>query len=282
MLKLKGKRMIKTLKISVLFVLLATSVLMAEPAVRKKSTITLREGFLVDYVQGVMSIDANGQWVFKADTKIFDGLKTLRAKSPVEMLPSSTLEKITAGIDPEKQPVKNIHLRLQAAVTKYKGKNYLFATSYIPMSKGEKPKPAPAAEKKPETPKRAKETKGDPILSDDVKEMLKPTWTPDLGQKKRRDEIQVEDDASLVGRSGFVIAKNGGKYFQIDGLGRKIDRNAYKILPCTCLEYVEKVKYRIPGRRRYNVSGVITTYKGQKYLLPQRVARTYNHGNFAR
>jgi hypothetical protein len=274
--------MVKTLKISILCVLFAVPAMMAEPAVKKKSTITLREGFLIDYVQGVMSIDANGKWVFKADTKLFDGLKTLKAQSPVELLPSSTLEKITTGIDPKKLPVKNIHLRLQAAVTKYKDKNYLFATSYIPLSKGEKPTPVPAAEKEKEIPEQAEETKDDPILSDDVKEMLKPTWTPDLGQKKRRDEIKVEDDFSLVGRTGFVIDKNKRKYFRLDGLGRKIDRNAYKILRCSSLEFVEKVKYRIPGRRRYSISGIITTYKGQKYLLPQRVARTYNHGNFAR
>jgi hypothetical protein len=274
--------MAKTLKISVLCVLLMASVLMAEPAAEKKSTLTLREGFLVDYVQGVVNIDADGKWVFKADAKLFDGLKTLKAQSPVEMLPSSTLEKITSGIDPEKLPVKNIKLRLQAAVTKYNGKNYLFATSYIPLSNSKKPKAVTTEKKKPEVPKQAKGAKDDPIFSDDVKEMLKPTWTPDLGQKKRRDEIQVEDDASLVGRTGFVITKNGRKYFQIDGLGRKIDRNAYEILPCSSLEFVEKVKYRMPGRRRYSVSGVITTYKGQKYLFPQRVARTYNHGNFAR
>ena len=274
--------MVKTLKISVLCVLFAASGLAAEPAVRKKSAVLLREGFLVDYVQGVMSMDADGQWVFKADTKLFDGLKTLKAQIPIELLPSSTLEKITAGVDHGKLPVENINLRLQAAVTKYKGKNYLFATAYIPMSKGVKPTPVTTAKKKIETPKQAKETKDDPILSDDVKEMLKPKWTPDLGQKKRRDEIKVEDDASLVGRTGFVIAENDGKYFQIDGLGLKIDRNSYQILRCTSLEFVEKVKYRIPGRRRYSVSGILTTYKGQRYLLPQRVARTYNHGNFAR
>ena len=274
--------MIKTLKFSVLCVLLAASPLLAEPAAKKKPVILLREGFLLDYVQGVMTQNADGKWLFKADVKLFDGLKTLEAGAQIEMLPSSILEKLTTGLDPAKSAPKSINLRLQAATTKYKGKNYLFPTSYIPISKIEKPAPAPAAENKVETPLQAKEAKDDPILSDEVKEMLKPTWTPDLGKKKRTDAIQVADDASLVGRTGFVIGKDGKKHFQIDGLGRKIDRNTFKILPCTSLEFIEKARYRIPGRRRYSVSGIITTYKGQKYLFPQRIVRTYNHGNFAR
>ena len=35
-----------------------------------------------------------------------------------------------------------------------------------------------------------------------------------------------------------------------------------------------------PGRERYNVSGLVTEYKGKTYMLLRRASRTYTNGNF--
>jgi len=273
------------MKNSTLLILLL-AVCFSASAVERANTAVLREGFLLDYVKGVISKTDQEQWIFTADVRLFDGLQTLRAKSPIEILPSSMLEKLTADISGENgEEVTSLDVRLQGNVTKYQGKNYLYATSYIPISQSKKAAEATDVKKANEESielKQAAEAKNDPILSDEIKDLLKPDWNPDLGQKKKRDKVIVEDDYSMPSRTGFFIVKDGIKYFQLDSLGRKINRNAYRLLPCTAFEMAEKAKHTIPGRKRYAISGTVTTYKGQKYLLPQRIARTYNHGNFAR
>ena len=35
-------------------------------------------------------------------------------------------------------------------------------------------------------------------------------------------------------------------------------------------------------RQRFRVSGIVTTFRGNTYMLLQRATRTYSHGNFAR
>jgi hypothetical protein len=37
-----------------------------------------------------------------------------------------------------------------------------------------------------------------------------------------------------------------------------------------------------PGSFRFKVAGILTEYKGKKYLLPHRAIKVYSYGNFAR
>lgn len=272
--------MVRIIKVSTLLILLlSVSLTAAEP---KKAPV-LREGFQLDYVKGVISKNDEGQWVFASDERMFDGLHTMKAKSPIEILASSMLEKLTADISGKNgKEIKSLDVRLQANVMKYQDKNYLYATSYIPISQSKKTPEVQAAEKADQLKQAEKDDKEDSILSDEVKNLLKPDWSPDLSQKKKRDKVDVKDDYSMPSRTGFFIVKDGVKYFQLDSLGRKINRNAYRLLPCSVFDAAEKARYTMPGRKRYVISGTVTVYKGQKYLLPQRIVRTYNHGNFAR
>jgi hypothetical protein len=252
-------------------------------AVEHKKVPVLQEGFQLDFVKGVISKNDDGQWVFRSDERMFDGSQTVKAQSPIEMLPSSMLEKLTADINGKNgKEVKRLDVRLQANVTKYQGKNYLYATSYIPISQSKKVPEAEAAKKADRLKQVEKNVEGDSILSSEIKNLLKPDWSPDLAQKKKRDNVDVADDYSMPSRTGFFIVKDGVKYFQLDSLGRKIDRNAYRLLPCSAFGAAERARYTMPGRKRYVISGTVTVYKGQKYLLAQRIVRTYNHGNFAR
>jgi hypothetical protein len=80
-----------------------------------------------------------------------------------------------------------------------------------------------------------------------------------------------------------VIIDDSAKVFTIDGLGRNVDDLHFRLLPCETLEATEKSLVETPiVRQRFRVSGVITMYKGQRYMLLQRATRTYSHDNFAR
>lgn len=278
--------MVRIIKNSAVFILLLSVCFSTAAAEKQEKGVVLREGFELDYVKGVISKTDHGQWVFTTDTPMFDGLKTLKAQSSIKILPSSMLEKLTTDINAENGgEIKSLDVQLQANVVKYRGENYLFAMSYIPISQTRKaavPDASKNAQPKTIEPTQAEEARNDPILSSEFKDLLTPDWTPDLIQKQKRDNVSVEDDYSMPSRTGFFVVKDGATFFQLDSLGRKIDRTSYKMLPCAALDTAEKAKYTIPGRKRYVVSGTVTNYKGQNYLLLQRVARTYNHGNFAR
>ncbi len=272
--------MVRIIKNSTLLILLLSVSLTA--AEHRKAPV-LREGFQLDYAKGVISKNDEGHWVFASDERMFDGLQTVKAKSPIEILPSSMLEKLTADISGENgKEIESLDVRLQANVMKYQGKNYLYPTSYIPISQSKKTPEVQAAKKADLLKQAEKKVKDDSILSSEIKNLLKPDWSPDLSQKKKRDNVDVVDDYSMPSRTGFFTVKDGVKCFQLDSLGRKIDRNAYRLLPCTAFDAAERARYTMPGRKRYVISGTVTVYKGQKYLLIQRIARTYNHGNFAR
>ena len=92
----------------------------------------------------------------------------------------------------------------------------------------------------------------------------------------------IKKDASLTNRTGFITQGDGYKIFKIDAMGRNVDDSSFKLLPCETLERTEKIIVTSPGRNRYKVSGTITMFKGQYYMLLQRTVKTYNHGNFAR
>jgi hypothetical protein len=44
----------------------------------------------------------------------------------------------------------------------------------------------------------------------------------------------------------------------------------------------EITRAAIPEPVRFKIAGVVTKYKGEKYLLLQKATRIYGHGNFAR
>ena len=265
--------------ISILLLMMtATAVCETKPKVKVPKS-TLPEGYVLNYVQGEFSVSATGKSYFKIEDEIKDSGLIAEAGKTFKMLPSSTLEKLETLV---KMDDCNKTIRLQATVVKYEGISYLFAASYIPLAAQEsieEPEPEATAEEGTETTEKPKK---DSILSDEVKELLTPKFTPNLKQNKLPETFKVKDDYNLVSRTGFLTIDKDGKNFRIDSLGRKRAKSGFIPLPCGTLEMAEKKTYRIPGRRRYKISGIVTRYKGQDYLLLQKIVETYNHGNFAR
>jgi hypothetical protein len=91
-------------------------------------------------------------------------------------------------------------------------------------------------------------------------------------------------DAMIVDRYGVMTLSGaeGSWTFRFDGLGQSVGLISFRLLPCQVLEGMETE--RRPSDLspiRYRIAGVLTKFKGQYYILPSRVIRAYNNGNFA-
>ena len=145
------------------------------------------------------------------------------------------------------------------------------------------PPAAGAPESEPqsaEPPKQVEEPSEDSIIPLDVMTRLKPKKVVSL--KKMKKQLDVEGDAMLVDRTGFVIGEEADNVFVIDELGRNVEQISFQLLPCQAIQRVERKQNQSPARQRYRIAAIVTKYKGDYYLLFQRAVRTYSHGNFAR
>jgi hypothetical protein len=117
----------KILTILILSFVTGGAVLGAEQAAqteREEFFPLLREGFVLDGVEGTV-IRANKEkdkWLFAPDVDVSDGRGIIKAARPIELLSSSTLEKITAGIEEGKTTAG---VRLWATVTRYSNRHLL-------------------------------------------------------------------------------------------------------------------------------------------------------------
>ena len=90
-------------------------------------------------------------------------------------------------------------------------------------------------------------------------------------------------DSVLVDRTAFLAEQVDGRLvFVPDALGRNVQRLSFRLLPCEILELTERVQSAELEPLRFKIAGILTTYKGEKYLLLQKATRAYSHGNFGR
>jgi hypothetical protein len=229
----------------------------------------------------------------------------LKAGMRLQLLPSSALERMVADVPrirnlkfeiPDSPPLTAPAYLLSGRVTKYKGANFIFPNYFLPLLP-EKPKT--------EIPDSNAPAPGGVMALDEPNDVL--AMPPDIIEKLRarreketsaRDEPQrpVEDanaakvvryaqspDSILADRTALLVQRSqGGLAFSLDALGRNIQHVALRLLPCEALELAEREQSAEPEPVRFRIAGIVTTYKGDSYLLLQKAIRTYSHGNFGR
>lgn len=279
----------------------------------KYPTALLREGFVFNGINGTVRKTAAGDtWVFTPDVTVSDTSVVLRKTESIELLPSSTLEKIVFEAEQSQKADMAISLRMWGTVTTYSKRgtirkkkddsktmielppyrNFLFPAYFVPLTEvetvrdSEKEKqikesiiPADAREKL-KSDKPEKTVDEDAIIPADIMARLKPKRRVNL--EKWRKTLQVEGDFLLIGRSGFVSSESGYSVFALDGLGRKIDGLSFRLLPNQALQNTQERIVNSFGRQRYKAAGIVTKYKGENYMLLQHAVRTFSNGNFAR
>lgn len=234
------------------------------------------EGYLVDGVAGVIRKTANADvWNFIPERAITAADETWPANRPLPLLPSSVLEQIT-GLAGDEQ---TIQFRLWALFTEYQQQNYLYCIYFLPLQAAETPK---AAEPKTDTPNAETKTdapaESDSIIPADILSQIKAAQAPDLD--KFQQAAAVTGDINLIARTGYLDKRGKEKYFQPNAFGQNVNRSRYVLLPCEMLEATEKAMRQTPGQQRYEISGLVTSYKGRQYMLLRRAVRTYTNGNF--
>jgi len=301
---------IPVLLISVLFVSVAWGVsgfdttLIPEPPL-------LREGFILRGVDGRLNCpDANDAWFFELAADVNDFRDVLEAGTKVQMLPSSTLEKMIA--DGRKRSEMTFRL-WNGRVTRYKGRNFVFPSFFLPIRQEED-----SGQETPEAIQSARPneiidnssgpelehvpTSRDPndvlTIPSDLFDKLQATRKAMAAQKRRIVDSNLPDDGSkqprkqnykggsdsvFVNRTGFIVGRNdGGFIFVLDSLGRNVRRRSLRLLPCEVLELAEQKMSAGFEPVRFKIAGILTKYENTDYLLLHKATPTYSHGNFGR
>jgi len=254
-------------------------VLMGLPTFVPAAGPVVDEGLFLDGAEGIIiKVDHVDVWRFVPETEVtLSEEVTWPAQIPVNLLPCSVLEQIIglAGDD------NKINVRLWGLFTQYNGNNYLFSVYFLPVKEDTNPEPAksePREEADSENATTEKHQEEDSIIPTDVLKQIKSNKTPDL--KKFQQVAVVTGDLNLIGRAGYLKQDKKIKYFQPSAFGQNVSQNHYILLPCEMLEVAENKMQKSPGRQRYNISGLVTHYKGRNYMLLRRAVRTYTNGNF--
>ena len=293
----------KKLIILLICILSCVSILNAQSS----RQVLLRDGIVLRGAVGkLIGPDANDTCFFELDTSINNEGFVVEAGAKFEMLPSSTLEMMIAD---SKSFLPAEYQLWNAKITKYKGRNYIFPSIFIRANPPAKQQPL--EEKGNEEPKPVKESKPEEILSDssslDVNDSLSlPPEVRESFEAARRgfiqtgqripdsnivtiDTIQQEiekkrklnTDTILLDKPAILL-RRGSKdiEFELDSFGQNIDLTSFRLLPCEVLEQTEAKQEASPEPLRFKISGLVTKYKGNNYLLLYKATQIYSYGNF--
>jgi len=259
--------------ILVLIFVTTCAVFSAEPG----REIAVRDGFVLAGVDGKFtSADSNEKWLFEFDSDVSDEQgQVCTTGMKIELLPSATLEKIAA--DMENRTTSGY--RLWGKVTKYKGRNFIFPIYFLPLSKVKQAEPATPQQSQSKEPQVTINEPEDLLaLPQEIiaKLQTRKTFQPEQSEKG----LELKQDTILPERTGFIAEKDGQFVFELDALGKNIQKISFQLLPCQVLERLQQTQSAEPDPIRFKIAGIVTKYKGRNYLLLQRAIRAYSHDNF--
>ena len=214
----------------------------------------------------------NGRYFFELESEINASGTEIRAGQTLELLRSATLEKMAA----DAQMRSEAKYRLWGKVTKFGGKNYVFAVYFLGLRKINNPvsEPTQGIKQTINAPNDVVNIPAEIIALLKTSEVLPTIEVP--------EKLLLKQDTIFASRVGRVVEKAGKYVFEPDGLGRGVEKFEIELLPCQALEQaIEQVRSE-PNPVRFNVAGIWTKYKDGQYLLPQKAIRMYSYGNFGR
>jgi len=256
-------------KKTILFVLVVG--LFCVPVQSGQSGPKLPDGFVLAGVDGKLVSDGNeGPWRFELGAEVNTGASKIKAGTRLELLPCSALEKTIAGVNKHKSG----YYRLWGRTTRYKGKSYIFAIYFLPLSRIE---PAKQDDSKG-TAVAINEPNDELALPEEIVSKLKKRKI--IRPEQLEKSIELKTDYILADRVGVIEFSDGEASFVFDCIGRNVGQVRLGLLRCQALERVQAEQLREAEMIRFKVSGIITQYKKENYLLLQRATRVYGNDNF--
>jgi hypothetical protein len=259
-----------------------------------KRAFILPDGFMLVGVDGKLTRkDSNDCWFFEFDSAVIDSGDKAGAVVKLELLPSSALEKMIADANDSSA----VDYRLAAMITKYKNSNFMFPLNFLPLSVIKDIPSESSQQAQPEVQPEKREVEEPSNWLGIPKEILEKikmgssSPSTDRGRSGRTVRVvaggqtQIKQNYVLVNRTGFLIKQaDGNMVFSLDALGRSAGSagDIFRLLPCQALELAEQLQSAVPDQVRFKIAGIVTEYRGEKFLLLHRAKRAYNHGNFGR
>ncbi len=254
-------------------VLLATA-LRAEQEDKK----WLPEGFILKGQVGQLTF-VNDTWFFRFDSEIGTEHIKLEAGTAVELLPTSALEKILQLQDKAK-----LSFKIWGKITEYKKKNYIFSVFFVPTRLVRTGQQEVQRTDVVSDPNDVISIPNDILLklqSDRIMHPKEIKAKQDKDKKKTGDVIDLYRDSVLSDRAGIIRKNKEGQWIFVPyGLGKNVQKLRFFLLPCQVLESAQSKESLNTEYTRFKVSGILTRYKNNNYLLLQKATPVYNHGNF--
>lgn len=242
----------------------------------------LPEGAALQSLDGTLArADGNDTWLFEFSDDVNDAGVYVPAGTRLELLPSGTLAQMIADANERLLA----QYRIAAQVTCYRGRNFLLASYFLPLSKFRDAN-EPAQPQTQATPgaTQAGRSNGALAIPDEALTLLhsrRPVRGPQRPGSATGAALPTSRPMRvLVNVDGFIEAHQGRLSFVPDGFGWNVSKVRYELLPSSMLEQAQALMAASPNRIRFSVAGLVTEFKGAKYLILQRVARVYNYGNF--
>ncbi|NIV69360.1 MAG: hypothetical protein GWN41_04375 [Phycisphaerae bacterium] len=273
----------------------------------KPQKVLLRDGSVLTGADGrLVTGDSNEakrsptpeRWFFEFESDFTVGKSSLKAGTRLELLPSSILERMIADANSGSDK----SYRLGGSITQYRGKNFIFPTYFLPLAKTKKPELSPS-EKSPQREPRPKINEPNDVVTipkelldkmSDRKKTIDHTINHENKEEiktdiTRKTKSRLKQDSILADRCGFIRQPSYGTKdswrkvsFILDALGRNEGKTSLGLLPCQALELAQRTQAAAPDTLRFKIAGIVTTFKGKKYLLLNRTTRLHSHGNFPR
>jgi hypothetical protein len=256
---------------------LAAMFAVAAKSGESKNAKLLPEGFVLPGSDGKLVADSNsGKWFFELDAEVRDNLGSFAgAGARLELLPSASLEKMLA--DAKGRAVGSY--RLWGRITKCWDKNFVFPIYFLPMSKVQ---PAGGVQPQQQSTEAVINEPND-LLTIPEEVVAKLSSRKIVGFQEATKGLELKTDSILADRTAVLTKQPDCSYvFAFDALGRKVGRDSIKLLPCGAMEEAQQRQAFSPETLRFRISGIVTRFKGESYLLLQRATPAYGHGNFDR
>lgn len=240
----------------------------------------LPDDYVFSGVDGKLVQTGADKWAFEFESATSVGRAEIKAGQQLEMLGSATLEKMI--LDTKERT--DAMFRIWAKVTKFEGKNYLFAVYYLSLRKIDRPAEGKVGNETNAVAQPVNAPNDVVNIPPEIVALLKQSevLATTEAQETRAEELQLKQDSIFANKSGLIAFKNGGYVFEADALGRGVEKFTIKLLPSQRVEDAMTQVRSEPNPVRFNVAGILTKYKGEQYLLLQKATRMYSYGNFGR
>ena len=256
--------------------LIALLALSTTISARPHQPVLLPDGHALRGVDGRVAYDPEAQgWFFESLTALPAGRKALPKGVKLQLLPSSAFDSLQIDLGQRSRS----DYRLWAKATQYEGKNYLFVNHYLPLGPMEPPQPSGP---------RGESTQNSTPAPVGSVGIIPLAIQQRRAAKKRVERMSVagakvlKPNRLMLDRVGYLVEREGGLRFALDGLGLQVQDRRISLLPCRLLGRMHQEQRDSLTAIRFRIAGLITEYQGQDYLMIHRATQVHHYGNFGR